>query len=135
MSSIAFDIGNFVIWGWIILAPLFVLVVDAIHRVDRTLRHKYYLNGIRFWRGWWFDFAYGNNHQIVGLFWCAMFVVFGITYLGSVRHEWDPVPWALHLVDSLAEPVGWLCLALTPLPIWLISIKLSVFLIVKWSKK
>lgn len=57
MSSTVFDIGNFVIWGLMILTPLFVMVVDAIHRIDKALRHKYYLEGFRFWRGWWFNWA------------------------------------------------------------------------------
>ena len=135
MSSIAFDIGNFVIWGWMILAPLFVMTVDAIHRIDKTLRHKYYLNGFRFWRGWWFDFAHEGGHHIIGLAWCALPIVFAITYGGSVHYEWDPIPWALHMVDSMAEPLGWLCIVLSPIPLWLFSIKLTVYLIVKWSKK
>lgn len=135
MSSIAFDIGNFVIWSWLMLAPLFVMVVDAIHCIDKTLRHKYYLNGFRFWRGWWFNFAHEKSHHIIGLLWCVLPVVFGITYGNAVHLEWDPVPWALHLIDTLAEPLGWLCIVLSPIPLWFVSIKLTVYLIVKWSKK
>lgn len=139
MSSIVFDIGNFVIWGWLILAPLFVLVVDAIHRVDKTLRHKYYRyndgSGLRFWRGWWFDFAHESHHYLVGIIWLVLPAVFGLTYGGPIRHKWDPIPWALHMIDTLAEPLGWLVVVLSPIPLWFVSIKLSVYLIVKWSKK
>lgn len=138
MSSIAFDIGNFVIWSWLILAPLFVMVVDAIHRIDKILRHKYYRynegSGLRFWRGWWFDFAYENHHILVGILWCATLFGVALPY-GNVHEQWDILPWVLHLIDLGAEPLGWLVLLSLPIPLWFISIKLVVFLIVKWSKK
>lgn len=136
--SMVGDIGNVVIWGWLILAPLFVMVVDAIHRIDKTLRHNYCRHnngsGLRFWRGWWFDFAHDDLHYLVALLWGACIFGVGLTY-GNVHEKWDIVPWFLNLVDQLAEPIGWLCLLGLPFPIWLISIKLSVYLIVKWSKK
>ncbi|MGL4352760.1 MAG: hypothetical protein ACRCTP_02245 [Aeromonas popoffii] len=138
MSSIAFDIGNFVIWSWLVLSPLFVMVVDAIHRIDRTLRHRHYSfnrgDGLRFWRGWWFDFAHNNSHYLVGFLWAAIVVSAGVVF-GQNRNEWDLIPFFLTLIDQVAEPIGWLCLLALPFPVWLISIKLSVFLIVKWSKK
>lgn len=138
MSSIAFDIGNFVIWSWLVLSPLFVMIVDGLHRIDRTLRHRYYQyrkgDGLRFWRGWWFDFAHESHHYFVGFLWAA--TVFSVSLMyGNNHQEWDLIPFVLTLIDQGAEPVGWLCLMGLPFLIWLSSIKLAVFLVVKWSKK
>lgn len=138
MSSFAFDIGNFVIWSWLVLSPLFVMVIDGLHRIDKTLRYNHYQHtsgyGLHFWRGWWFDFAQESHHYLVGFLWAATIFGIALTY-GNVHEEWDVIPWLLHLIDMGAEPLGWLVLLSLPIPVWLLSIKLAVFLIVKWSKK
>lgn len=134
MSSIAFDIGNFVIWGWFILAPIVYMALMGIHKVDDILRNEFNKVGFIWWNGKWFDHGYEGTYHLIALVWAACIISVGIVY-GDMRHEWDLFPLFLHIIDCLAEPVGWLVVVVSPVLVlktlpWVIA-----FFISKWSKK
>lgn len=133
MSSVVFDIGNFVIWSWLILAPVVYLTLQGIHEVDNILRNDFHQVGCRFWRGKWHTWGHEGNYHVIALMWAACLVSVAIVY-GDMHREWDLIPLSLHMIDCLAEPVGWLVVIVVPVLVLKFTPWAIAFFISKWSK-